>query len=351
MDVYIFLWVLICVCIAYEELFGCKKIKIKQLKIHFDFRVFIYAIFVLFFSLRYEIGFDYARYYEYIENGWSGGYLFRGELLSYLIMEISSFAKMPQLFFIVNAIISLSLLFVTLKRVSVGFSWAVLWFLSYTFFFIQYLSIVRFFTAISIMFYAMKYIKEGRMNRYILMTFIASMFHITALFGLIFYLMHKIELNRRNMLFFMILIILFIRYSSIILVELFPLYEWYFTDAAASSGKYAIYPLLLVLIFVFICYHKLKSNEYFKISFISFCVGVSMYISLYSYGTISYRISAYGYIYSILLIPMILNAGGSEFRFYIKTLFFIFCSIMYFWTLYISWEWYIPYKTFLSCLN
>lgn len=72
----------------------------------------------LFSALRFDVGWDYSAYYNTIVNNLSTNIVNNREILTILLVKLSQFLHIPQLYFIINSAICILLISVTINKYS-----------------------------------------------------------------------------------------------------------------------------------------------------------------------------------------------------------------------------------------
>lgn len=104
----------------------------------------------------------------------------------YICYGLSFVLKEPQMYLILFAFISNGLIALRLWdfRKHISFSWAIT--IYYVMFYMMSLNLMRQFVAIAIVFYATRYLSQGKHIKYLLFVLIATLFHQSALIGILY---------------------------------------------------------------------------------------------------------------------------------------------------------------------
>lgn len=146
-------------------------------------------IIVLLFSVRFDVGFDYSNYYSMI--GSIGGDDYRSEPISAILMDLGHYSDFPPFSFFLFSVISYSLIIYTFYRNSEHYNYA--FFCYMCFFFLDTLGGVRQALGEAIVFWGFSAIKEKKLFKYIIICFIASLAHKSALLALPIYFLYNIK--------------------------------------------------------------------------------------------------------------------------------------------------------------
>lgn len=328
-----------------EEVVGSDK------KIKSDYFYYIFIIIIFCFSaFRLGVGWDYYQYYWTIVSNLETNILGRGELATIALVKFSSQTGLTNLYFFMNSFITIILIAITINKYSVNKWISILIFISFPLFFLNSFSVIRFFTALSLVFFAFRYIESKSIFKYIVVVYIASMFHNSALMAIPLYFINYLNLNIFRILLLCGLSILFSSFINTFVLKYFPEYSVYTEKTDVKEGTLAIYFFMIVLISCLPILRKLNSDRVSKLYFGCFLFGFLIYISFYGQGSMSHRLSLFGTIFVLLLIPKIFNLYFSNNIKYIVIYFILYSlfSFMFFYSIYIGAETYVPYKTIFS---
>ena len=297
----------------------------KKVKLNFKGRIL--CLFTIIFpllvisSIRYAVGTDYFTYKDiYIfttENiNFSNIFSFYIEPLYVLVNMLAKilFNNAQGVFFLSSLIFLIfSILGIDNFRKKISFPFAV--FIFFTVFFQISFNNVRQMIAVSIVFYALKYIYDRKLYKYILFVIIASMFHKTSIVCIIFYfLMPSRERTGKSGWQFYILNILvcvlmplMIYCLKYILHYMGTNYYSYLELGGVKNFNFLLY-VLPTLIPVLIFRKKLLIDDYkneflIRLLFLQLPTQLAGYYIMYLD-----RMSLYVSISQILLIPILINA-------------------------------------------
>lgn len=151
---------------------------------------------VLIYSLQDNVGTDYYSYLGWAEGTiWSGSLKNEGEMLFYNLVTFTRMFNTPQLIFFFTALIQVFfLMLITFEVKKMNFKLYIFFFLYFTLsliFFNQFNGI-RQYIAVNIIIYALlKLINDKKNIYYVLLVFLASLFHKSALFFLVFIIIKR----------------------------------------------------------------------------------------------------------------------------------------------------------------
>ena len=304
--------ILLFLIISIMYIFFYKQTK-KTKNIVFLRTCFILLTFLVIFR-SFSIGNDTEKYIEVFksaaEKKWyllfvtklEKGYVFINILLSYLTNN-------ARVFLIILGIIFNYSIYEFIKKNSSNYYLSII---TYLFFLYYYTSMTAFrqFFAISILLYALNFLKEKQLLKYILAVFIAFLFHKTAIIALLIYPLYYMKYNNKRSL---ILIIT----SVLIVLTIEPLLK-YITDLGIIKYEYKVretglsianilYSLVYFALYIYavICKNNNNTEKYdftIYILLLSFCInliGIRM--------NIIHRLSDYFSIYTIILLPNLIE--------------------------------------------
>ena len=135
---------------------------------------------------------------------------------------------------------------------------------------------------------------------------------------------------------------------SIFILHVFPGYSVYLSKTTVQEGTKAIFVFLFIAV-VFLFTNKYiretKRKKILMMHFNNFFLGLCIYLMFFENGTMGHRLSLYGTIYSLLILPEIVYVlKNPKERMIIKGIFYLFCILFFFFTVSVGSEMYIPYK-------
>jgi len=310
---------------------------------------FILATLALFYftAFRYDVGWDYMAYYNTIEYNAITNIISNGEYLNILLIEISRGLNLTNLYFFVNAFILLFMITQTVKNYSKDPWLSLIFFVGFPLFYLNSLSVIRIFSALAISFYGFKYIEKRNFYRFVVTILIATMFHKSALIALVFYFLKDIKLKTYKLALILALLPLVSTLMNNVIIRFFPRYAVYTQYATVQEGTKAIFVFLVIGLVSLLLRNKITKNDYIaNIYYNLFYVGLCIYLMFFNQGTMGHRLSLYGTIYSLLLVPHIVTLFKSKKeQMFVKALIYGFCILAFMFTIYVGVETYIPYRT------
>lgn len=282
-------------------------------------KVFFIVLGLFLFSVcRYNVGWDYYSYVKVVKTEDYERY----EFLSRLILKLASDIDFYPLVFILFAGIQLLTLSLAIKKLSIQPSTSWLLYALFPLFFLQDLSTIRQGVATALVFYSYTFSKRGNIQGYItsiIVIFIASLFQISAWYGLLIIPLSSVRLTKsQNWLFFVISFFIGPVLSSLLaeldfggLSERFSIYA-NSTDTVKTSTLNYLYVLLNTVI---LCkYDKLRRINSDNVYYIQLANwGVVTFNAFVFEPITSTRLSVFFLLFWLLLLPSFCKIYKSSF--------------------------------------
>lgn len=275
------------------------------------FFLFCGALF-LFSGFRVGSGQDYPAYlniFDLINS--PGGYWKELEPGFIILNKLSGLlTKDSQIIIVVSSFFTISIVgYKILKSASYPVLALFVFLLSYQYF--QSFNLVRQYLAIVIFFcFAIPFIRSGNLLKYVMLVFLASSFHASAIVLLPLYF---IRVSRLSFIFYISLFVLCILfyvlfpYINLFVFSLIGGYQEY-SDYKEGSANYSVALTLLLIVPVFFNLKAFLRND-FDNRYLLAMVAISAVLMLLSHhNAIVHRISLYFNIFLVLLVPKILKA-------------------------------------------
>lgn len=284
--------------------------------------LYCFIVLLIFMAIRFNVGSDFETYFELAKRWnyfslslWKSkivlpetfDYIFfqyyRFELLNKILYKITWFFKEPQLIIFLYSVILLIGIKKGLdyKKINSSLPWII--FYTFPVLLINFLSTMRQGVAVGLCFFSCKYIEKKELKKFIVVVFIAFLFHKTALIFFISYFLRNIELNKIKG---MILICFSIFGKNIIIktASLLGIYSGYFSEEhyIRSGSKFIYIMLIFWILFMFLAYSKKDFYNKNKIPINIYFVGMTIYISFLPLGLSSLRVASYFIIYILYII-------------------------------------------------
>ena len=350
MYIYIVLLIVVIITIILENYFTNNR------KFYITFvDVLLLIIFILFYSLRDNIGYDYPMYERTVYAGFADEvYASKGEILSASLLNIAEYFYDAHIFFFLVALITLPLIFYSLKYntyIKDSLSLGILSFLALPIGFVNSLSIQRQFLAIGILLFSIKYLLSRNFVKYLCCLIIACFFHISSIVYIFVYFITSNRFKYKYFVYIFIIGYIFIFIGMKILISIFPFYEYYLLslNSFKTGGQLQIIMYILFAIIYIILKKYLIKRCYYNIFLKAYLWGLISTLWLIPFdANVAFRFGSFGLIQTIFLISYIPQAFNKTSKIFIKIMLMILLSIIYIYNLYITTGTaYIPYKTFL----
>jgi hypothetical protein len=318
-----------------------------------DVRYFgVFLTVILLCSLRYNVGTDYIMYENVfykinkdIPTLMEYGYYSLNKLFG-------SFTNGYLYVFAVSAIVTHFFFFKVLYRESIIF-WGVFFFFTFGFLFIAN-NIIRQAIVIPLFYWAVKFIEEKKLFKYLLFIAIGFLFHRSALFLIPFYWIDKIKFGKITWIVFLIISTV-ISFTSIVpifiekVVMLIPKYGAYasrnFESAISSGATNILYALMYIVIVLYM--DKVTKKRRHLLYLNIFLVGINLSFIFMTVDFL-YRISYYFIPMFSIIIPLLIRELKVGLNKSIITMFFVLISLVFwFKTLIFNDHGCVPYQSFL----
>ncbi|WP_274309537.1 EpsG family protein [Solibacillus daqui] len=312
--------------------------------------VFLMVAFLLLFcfsAFRFDVGWDYLAYYDTVKYNIQTNIVGGEEFATILLIELSRSIGIYNLFFVVNSFICLFLIYKTINKYSVDPWLSLLFFLCFPLYFLNSLSVIRFFTALAITFYGFKYIEQKRPIPYIVLVVIAILFHKASLIAFVFYLARYIKLGTFKLVILLASLPVIANLLNGLVLNYLPKYAVYTKETASQEGTKAIV-FFLILAFIALLLRKkiTDDDEPSRIYLNIFFMGIAIYLMFYAQGTMGHRLSLFGTIYGLLVVPKMISLFNNAIvHFYLKLLFYTLLVAMFLYIINSGAATYIPYRT------
>lgn len=287
-----------------------------------------FILLLLFTVIRWDVGWDYRWYYllaenkelnviplffekqdiyKYLNLAGSWWYLRNEFFLRFVSKAIWNLNLPAQTMIIFYGTITLYFIKKGLDNLKINNKYVWLWFYSFPYFYLYSLNIMRQWAAISIVFYAYKYIIENNIKKYLFWILLAGLIHKTAFLMVIFYFLKKMNLSKIFHIFLFVFSFFFLKIFVFVILNInIPItsyYKGYVIEKIGIAGAKMYYVILgiyiiLLLHFLFLKKKEIKLEKIYNISLI----GCFIYVSLIKLGHLASRMSIYFFIFSLILV-------------------------------------------------
>lgn len=270
-------------------------------------------------GIRYNVGVDFGSYvviYNIIENSSFWQNIKTGEVgFVFLNMASEHIFNSPQGVSLFSSIITIGFLYAAIRDHESKISFSLALFLYFTKLYPFSLNVMRQSIAISIIFYAYKYIVNRDLKKFLIFVAIAALFHTSAIIVIPFYFINGVK-QKRSLLIkvtgFFLCIIVVLNVNTILekmgKIDVISKYSVY--SELISKNHISLSSLLsqIIIIFLIIVFWKslIKRDERVELYFWLYIFG---FILTLAENQIQYagRIGMYFTILSIILIPYLLK--------------------------------------------
>lgn len=273
-----------------------------------------FFIIFIFSAIRYDVGYDYMMYLDILR--YEPDYD-RFEFLEYLLQRFAAQTYIP-IFFIVNSFITVYFAKWAIEKLSVNVSISLLAFFCLPLLYTHSLSIIRFWSGVSVLFYATTFIYEKKWIHFAVFYIISYFLHGSMVVGILFIPLVLFEISRIANIILLIFsfvggefVLNRLLGSSLadygILGERLNYYA-NIGDTESAMTKIPYLYLAIDILFLFLwTRNKNKSSAVLHKYITIFNIGVSI-LFLFSFdNTLNSRLCRPFLIYIILVVPLILK--------------------------------------------
>ena len=321
----------------------------------------VFFVLFVFSAVRYDVGFDFMAYSELIQEG-EGFNLIRIEPIERLLIMISH-NYCPQFIFMVNSFVIVYFTKWALERKSVNVSISTMAFLCFPLMFTNSFSIIRFWSALAIVFYASTLISDKKYIKFFFLVVLAMGFHKASIIAILYIPLYLVEIPLSINIALLVgsfvggEFVLTKLLEGVLPDALFADQVMRYATHEGSDGLSKI-PYLYLIIDV---YFLLKSSRLRIICKESYCwitiynIGVSLIFLLSFQTTLATRLCRPFLIYFLFLIPWLIGYKTKQVKIKNSKLrlqvFNIVCLILFIYLLSIHNEslgrsQYLPYQVF-----
>lgn len=307
-------------------------------------RVVALLIIICFAIFRYDIGFDYNNYFNFIARN-DDSVIEKFEPISFSLMYIARMTDYPPMIFVIFGIPMYLYAYRGFVNSSANVGFSIIIYIAL--FYLFSLGAIRQALAMSICIYNYTNLRKRKAFSFLVYAIIASMVHYSALISLLIYpIYHRISFA---ILLIGSILMFVLKKTIIFIISKYTVYGAYLEDLTLVSGgqlKQLFYIFLFFSIFFIIKYKSFKEEEVnlLKLVFLS-----SLFPLLF--GTaLGDRISNNLYIYYCFLLPLLLKGKKLYKRIFYNSLFLSYFLFYVCYTTYGTGNTapYVPYKTIFT---
>lgn len=314
----------------------------------------LYIILFLFSALRYDVGYDYLSYSNIVENQLT----YNMEPIQTLIINLCARTHSVQLFFVVNSLVTIFAIREANRRMSIIPSISLFVFLAWPLFFLRTLSIVRFWTAVSLVYLGISMLRNNKLILYFFLNIIALGFHTSAIICFIFPVLFRIRYSNKINYILLAASIVISLVGSVPQVGTWlegnifmDAFNHYIDKQENADGFTKLPYIILIADLIFLKYRREitmideKGEMYVNIHNIGCCI---MFVLSFN-STLSSRLSLYFLVSSMLLIPLFFSLPNQKKRLWYPYIFISFFMYVFSLTIYnysLKGYEFLPYRLF-----
>lgn len=253
----------------------------------------------------------------------------------YICYALSFVIKDARLFLILFSVITTSLIVSRLFQMRnwISFTWSII--IYYSMFYMMSMNLTRQFLAVAIVFYATKYIWEGKNIKFILCVFVATLIHRTSVIGFVYYFFNVLlwkNLSKKQKyittLFFML-----VPFAMIYAVNMLDSYEKYFESMTFDIGIFLFIKFAVLLASLFFL-NFTEGDEFGetavlrKFTVIAYILGLLLTFLGYMFKFVD-RIGLYFYIFEAVYIGYIFKQKNTKNNLMLKILTFAVFAVVF----------------------
>ena len=284
--------------------------------------IFCFILMFIVAGFRYQVGYDFNSYERIYNNitlsNFRGNNLEIGFSLFVCLLKRIGFGFPVMMISIAMA--SLFIKYRVIKEYSVYPFISMLVYFSANFI-IQDFGQIRQGLAIAFTLYSIKYIKEKKLYKYLIIIFMAIMFHYSAVLFLPMYWLSRINVNKKVIATAFVVSGVFFVFSKSGLLDYLvlkvidqPYITYKYVAYMSGEGGIGIFKLtflsrLVIFALFYLLRDKIKENcECYNILAMAYLVSIFMYVAFNFNGALATRGALYFKIVEILIIPQIIYA-------------------------------------------
>lgn len=290
-------------------------------------------VLILFSGLRYEVGLDFIPYWTiFKEPEWSSvelGY-------KWICEKNLALGFGPQTIYLLSSIVTITLIHKSLQY------YCNTWAISFVYFcfllggwFLESFNIVRQYVAISIFFYATRYIISKEILKYIGLIILGSFFHMSVLLTIPFYFILDKYYSKTAITVLLVFTLLISNFISITSLSFIPLYgERYLVEHTEYAGSaelglgFATKLLLVVLVVFFFRDKLLQINTKYNVV-INACVYYCVLMILFKDIIVFLRGAYYFHIFFVIILQGIQLCFHKDSRFIVNITIALYVIILF----------------------
>lgn len=296
-------------------------------------------------GLRFDIGADYSQYYTNFQKAIQRGDELDYEPLNNILFELFRYAESPQLIIASYGLITLSLVFRTIRMYTANLYTGMLVYTAL--FYLGIFSTMRQGLAAAIILSSYPFLRDGKYCKYLFLCIIASLFHYSAVIAVFFPFFFNCKIKYMLWIMGGTLLVSFTGIEAIIHIPILNKYSFYLELLQKELGGGNVQKIFFWSIVAglwIIGGYKQKENRKLLVLCTFGCI-----FPILLGGHIGGRLSQYMYIFLSLSISNILH----ESRIFVKTIYVLLLNAWFLLYAYVGTDGdgvktYIPYQTILE---
>ena len=278
---------------------------------------------ILVCGLRWKVGTDYHNYIDMYQSNYDKSLIEvinqPEPLFMFIIWLTSRNGFFPQQMFFLSAVITTSLMVLSIRKYSPAFAWSMFLYITEMSYYSQFNGI-RQCMAGAIMVYGFKYILNGTFKKYLFLALFASMVHTSALFLIpIFFVVREKPWSKKIICLCFLFIIgtIFFTDFAEMLAQGDSKYAGYF-DLTGGYSSYGVKPIRVLVaavpLTINILFYSYLSKFKFNQILINFSLLNFLFMFIATQNVALSRMNMYLSLYNIFLIPQFINIGSPKSR-------------------------------------
>lgn len=253
----------------------------------------------------------------------------------YICYALSFVIKNAQIYFILFSVVTNTLIVLRLFQMCnwISFTWSII--IYYTMFFMMSMNLARQFMAIAIVFYATKYLQQGKGIKFLLCVLMASFIHQTAIIGFIYFFFNILlwDTLKKKQKYFTLLFMVMSPFALVYVGNIIGSYKKYFDVVTFDVGIVIFIKFIMLFSSLFLL--NITKDDKFgevavlrKFSIIAYVLGLLLTSLGYVFKYVD-RIGLYFYIFEAVYIGYIFKQKNTRNNLMLKMLVFSVSAIYF----------------------
>lgn len=278
---------------------------------------------ILVCGLRWRVGTDYHNYIDMYSSNYDKSFneiINQSEpLFMFIIWLTSRNGFFPQKMFFLTAVITTSLMVLSIRKYSPTFAWSMFLYITEMSYYSQFNGIRQCMASV-IMVCGFKYILNGDFKKYLMLTIFASLFHTSALFLIpIFFIVREKPFSKRIIILCILFVVgtIFFTDFAEVLAQGDSKYAGYF-DLTGGYSSYGVKPIRVLVaaapLTISILFYSYLSKTKLNQILINFSLLNFLFMFIATQNVSLSRMNMYLGVYNIFLIPQFIYIGSPKSR-------------------------------------